>query len=89
MNPPPRLTTKQFTVEGTPWALVWSLQGDELKVKVNHSDGRPPVLIHVVGGVPQGARGVSYVFDAGTFSLEIDAQGEWAVKLVSIASLDG
>ena len=82
------MTTEQFTVEGTPWALIWSLQGAELKLTVNHSDGRPPVLIHVVGDVPNGAQGVSYIFDSGTFSLEIGAQGHWTVKLVSIDNQD-
>ena len=89
VGPAGRLTTEHFTVEGTPWALVWSLQGDELRVKVNYADGRPPALIQVVGDVPQGAQGVSYIFDVGTFSLDIDAQGEWTVKLVAIDGLDG
>ncbi|MFQ6026794.1 MAG: hypothetical protein ACE5Q6_04680 [Dehalococcoidia bacterium] len=83
-----QLTTEQFTFEGNPWALIWSLQGAELKVTVNHSDGRPPVLIHVVGDVPNGAQGVSYIFDSGTFNLDIDAQGQWTIKLVAIDNQD-
>ena len=39
--------------------------------------------------LPNGAQGISYIFDSGTFNLEIDAQGLWAIKLVSIDDQNG
>ena len=87
-NPSGQLTTSAFTFKDKPWALVWSLRGDALKVIVNDPADPSPTTRYVAIDRFQEGQGISYVHESGTFSLSIDARGEWAVKLVSIEGED-
>ena len=88
IDSPHAFTTESFTFETCPWAMVWSLRGTELKVSVNNSQTNSQLLAQVAMDFPQGGQGISYIYETGTFDLEIDARGDWTIKVASVEEVN-
>ena len=68
--------------------MVWSLRGKSLRICVRDEENRSRILSQEAVNIWHGGQGINYINDPGTFSLEIDATGEWIVKVVAIDELD-
>ncbi|MFQ6026553.1 MAG: hypothetical protein ACE5Q6_03440 [Dehalococcoidia bacterium] len=80
--------TKPFAFNRGPWAMVWSLRGESLRICLRDEANRSRILSQETVNVWQGGQGISYVNEPGTFSLEINACGDWIVKVAAIEELD-
>jgi hypothetical protein len=68
--------------------MIWSLRGESLRICVRDEGTRSPILSQEAVNVWRDGQGINYITEPGTFPLEIDAQGDWVVKVVAIEELD-
>jgi len=76
-------TTEPFTILRSPWVISWahkvSEYGGVLQIFVYKSDGN---LVSLAANTMQSGSDVSYVYDTGTFYLNINAANtNWAVDV--------
>lgn len=77
--------TEPFTVAKTPWAVAWDFKRGEyggiLVIYVYRPGGSLPVA--VVANTMKDGKGDSYVYETGTFYLNIsNSTGDWTVAVV-------
>jgi hypothetical protein len=77
-------TTEEFPMDGESWAIVWAVEEAEMKITVYESGS--PMPSRQVNKVvnTQCGQGIFYLQGPGVFGLEIQADGEWVVKAVSV-----
>lgn len=80
--------TRPFAFNRGPWAMIWSLRGESLRICVRDEGNRSTILSQAAVNVWRGGQGINYINEPGTFSLEINALGDWVVKVVAIEDLD-
>lgn len=88
-------TTEPFLITKTPWVVSWAFQpklgayGIEpnyFGVTVRQPNDRFAQLVANIANMQQGTTDNSYIYETGTFYLEIDGiGGDWAVKVTAYA----
>jgi hypothetical protein len=73
-------TTRPFRSEG-PWEISWDASGDIFQIFVYRNDG---TLAGVASNQSGAATGSSYQATGGEFYLQVNALGEWQIKVVRI-----
>ena len=71
-------TTKPFTVPDG-WEIEWESKGAYLQILINTSDSVPLGFAAEQTGPGSGS---SYQADGGTYYLDMNAMGDWKVKVV-------
>ena len=78
--------TEPFTVEKAPWAITWQLRsslfGAVIQVSVHTPGGKEPVELAVNTGLE--GTDSTFVYETGTFYLDIDAIGSWVVRVETL-----
>ncbi len=77
-------STEPFTFRKGPWAIVWSVKGGGLEVKVCDPETSENLQQKEVLNTSHDGQGICYLDLEGTFYLAIGAKGEWVVKIVSV-----
>jgi len=73
-------TTRPFTVDSS-WEIQWKASGMIFQVYLQSEDGQ---MVDILANQQGEGEGSSYNPKAGTYYLEINAMGEWEVKIVEV-----
>ncbi|KKM77650.1 hypothetical protein LCGC14_1367810 [marine sediment metagenome] len=72
-------TTKPFTITKSPWVIAWSNSGGGyLSIFASKANGR---IVSMAANTMKDGKDVSYVYETGTFYLEINGSKDWTVKV--------
>ena len=79
-----RKRTEPFTIEEGPWAITWTLKrglfSTFLTVDVFNADNETPTELAAIDTRLEGTD-VTFVYELGTFYLEIDGKPDWSVRV--------
>ena len=74
--------TRPFTVEKG-WEIQWDAKGDIFQIYLYNSDG---AMLGVPANQQGSGKGNSYQAKGGTYYLQVNAIGNWNIKIVQIAT---
>lgn len=73
-------TTRPFTVDSS-WELQWKASGMVFQVYLQSEDGQ---MVDILANQQGEGEGSSYSPKTGTYYLEINAMGDWEIKIVEV-----
>jgi uncharacterized protein (TIGR02145 family) len=74
------LNTKPFITTG-PWEIQWDAKGDLFQLLIHTATGD---LIGVAANQQGSGKGASYQPQAGDYYLQVNAIGNWSIKIISV-----
>ena len=78
--------SRAFTMESSPWAIIWNLSGEDpdtmLKIFVYRVDIDTPLKLAV--DTAGKGNSTAYILEAGAFFLDIQASGNWNILVADI-----